>query len=148
MIFGYSLSKRGPWRGRQHYKEEMHCIGVDDADPRDITACHRLKQSENSGVIIRLCDLSQRNRWLAGARNLQRHPGKISVSPDLLPVLRSLKNDLLVKRKGLPPADTAQSRINYISRWPYVTLAVAGKPLQQAEVSIDSIVQQVIGFRL
>ena len=108
-------------------------LGVDDADPRYITACHRLKHSDNSGVIIRFCDLSQRNKWLAGARNLQRHPGKISVSPYLPLVLRSLKNDLLVKWKGLPPADKAKSRINYISRWPYVTLAVAGKPLQKGK---------------
>ena len=64
-------------------------LGVDDADPRDITACHRLKQSENSGVIIRFCDLSQRNRWLAGVRNLLRHPGISNIS-DHLPCFTSI----------------------------------------------------------
>ena len=61
-----------------------------------------IETAPGSGI-VRFTDLKQRNAWLSGAKHLKNHSDKISISQDLLPVLRALKTELLGQRKDLPP---------------------------------------------
>ena len=97
-------------------------LGVSDAAGSDLAACHRLNKSTGSGIILRFRDLSQRNEWMTGAKGLRNHADRISVSPDLPPVLRPLKAELLNKRKALPPEQKSRSFIRYMKQWPHIEL--------------------------
>ena len=68
-------------------------LGIPDADPNDLAACHRLARKEDVGIILRFRDLSRRNECLFGAKNLKGHSDaiSISISPDVPPVLRAVK---------------------------------------------------------
>ena len=76
----------------------------------------------------RFKDLKQKNAWLSGAKmsgakNLKKkHLDKISVSQDLPPVLRTLKTELLGKRKNLPLPHKSKSNLCYLKSWPYIEL--------------------------
>ena len=74
---------------------------IPDASTSDFAACHHLAQKD-AGVIIRFCDLAQRNLWLSNAKNLRTMKDPVSISPDLPPVLRPLKSELLQKKEGSP----------------------------------------------
>ena len=74
-------------------------LQVNNASDTDLAACHWLSKQADSGIIVGFKDLKQRNLWLSGAKHLKNHFDKISVSQDLLPVLRSLNTVLLGKRK-------------------------------------------------
>ena len=78
-------------------------MDIEDATVSDFAACHRLSRKKDTGIIMRFRDLSQRNKWLLGARKLKHLESNISVCPDLPPVLRPLKTELLQIRKSLPP---------------------------------------------
>ena len=77
-------------------------LSVANATEADFSACHRLNKREDAGIIIRFKCLNQRNLWLKRVKNLKSHTDKISISPDIPPVLRCLKSELLQKRKVLP----------------------------------------------
>ena len=92
----------------------------------DLSACHRLTQKKNSGIIARFQDLSMRDKWLQNAKNLKElnlPKGKnISISVDLPPCLRPVKKQLAEMRKELPPLEKRQSYIKHFATWPYVAL--------------------------
>ena len=75
-------------------------LRIADTSEKDFGAWHRLNKRKDAGIIIRLQDLSRRNEWLDGAMNLRTHTEKISISPDLPPVQRHLKTELLQKPQG------------------------------------------------
>ena len=77
-------------------------LGLTDASERDFAACHRLNQRIDAGIIARFTDLQQRDRWLLGARSLKNSDRRISISPDLPPVVRPLKKELLEKKTSTP----------------------------------------------
>ena len=100
-------------------------LGVQDASGSDLAACHRLSGNAGSGVILRFRDLSQRNGWLSGAKGLKHHTDRISVSPDLPPVLRPLKNGATKQAQGsatrtkiqvLPPLPQAMA-LHWTGLW-------------------------------
>ena len=126
-------------------KLSKECLHVKDASTTDFAACHRLSRQADSGVIIRFKDLRIRNQWLAGAKNLKTRADRISISPDLLPTLRSLKKDLLEKRSQMPPEQKGKHSLRYIRQWPYVVLAGPGNTKIQPSVSKESVVMQVLG---
>ena len=72
------------------------------ADKLDLAACHRLSPSADAGIIVRFVDLNDRNMWLNNAKNLKSTNQNVSISPDLPPVLRGLKSDILKQGKSLP----------------------------------------------
>ena len=78
-------------------------LKVEDANAWHLAACHRLSRKENAGIIIRFLDLSQRDRWLSGSKHLKGYTRKISISQDLPPVLRPLKDSLMLTRSKLAP---------------------------------------------
>ena len=119
-------------------------LGVADAKADDLAACHRLKQEANAGIIMRFRDLRDRNRWLVGAKKLKNHDAKISISPDLPPLLRPLRKELLQVRKNLPPDIKARSGLRYLAQWPYVELAIPGRDRARASTPLGHIVQNMI----
>lgn len=93
-----------------------------------LTACHRLKQTVNARIIVQFSDLDDRDFWLENASKLknynQHYNEKISFSVDLPPVLRRLKDDLLLKRKSLSVDNRILASLHYLQHWPYVSLRV------------------------
>ena len=95
-------------------------LGVNDALPTDFAACHRLRQQDDASILVRYVDLNKRNQWLSSAKNLKGKDTNISISPDLPPVLRPLKRELLNKRKTLPPQQKSRAHLRYLREWPYI----------------------------
>ena len=98
-------------------KEKLEVTGVDSVQ---LAACHRLAQKNDAGIIARFVDLGDRNKWLSSAKNLKNKNTNVSISPDMPPVLRPLKDDILKIRKELPPDDKRTSQVKYLPNWPYV----------------------------
>ena len=89
-------------------------LGIPDPATTDFAACHRLSKQAGSGIIIRFCDLSTRNSWLGNAKQLRDHPDAISISPDLPPVLRPMKKELLAKQKDMPQSQRSKYNLRYL----------------------------------
>ena len=122
-------------------------LKVPDADATQMAACHRLAKTQNAGIIIRFCDLAQRDRWLAGTRNLRDYQGpRISLSPDLPPVLRPLKDSLMQKRKNLAPDQKSVSRVRYRPQWPFVELQIGNRPPIKPDTSVTDVVTKALGM--
>ena len=121
-------------------------LKVADADAWHLTACHRLSRKPNAGVILRFTDLAQRDRWLAGTKNLRGHTNKISVSVDLPPILRPLKNNLMLMRSKLEPNIKSKSRVRHLPQWPFVELRIEGQSPKRHQETLASITAKVLGF--
>ena len=63
-------------------------LGIPDADPNDLGAC---LMPLDAGIILRFRDLSRRNEWLFGAKNLKGHSDAISINPEVPPFFMRLK---------------------------------------------------------
>ena len=113
-----------------------------------MASCHRLKQTANAPIILRFTDIAQRNAWLFGAKNLRDgpHPDNVSLSPDMPPVLRELKTQLLNIRKDMPAEQRKLCSVRYLAQWPYTELKVHGQGVKQHAISRASIVEKVLGF--
>ena len=120
-------------------------LAIDDASVLEFAACHRLSQKADAGIIVRFCDLSWRNMWLANAKHLRGSANHVSISPDVPPVLRPIKKDLLQKRKDLPPEEKKRSFIRYHRQWPYMDLAVGNNIFVRSDIRKEAIVQSVLG---
>ena len=119
-------------------------LKVPNAGNTGISACHRLSQESDAGVLIRFTDLSERNQWLMNAKNLK---GKdISIAPDLPPVLRKLKTDILAQRKELSPPARKQSSVRYLRQWPFVKLAINDQQDLYPRISQTVIVKDLLGI--
>lgn len=103
-------------------------LGVPDANTHHFTACHRLSQRDNAGIILGFSDLSERNAWLESAKNLKGTGSTVSISPDIHPCLRQLKSEIMTIRKALPPEKKQGAQVKYMPHWPYVCLKVRGEP--------------------
>ena len=121
-------------------------LDIVDATTSDFAACHRLSRKADSGIIMRFRDLGMRNLWLSNARFLRGRVDDISISPDLPPVLRSLKTELLQKRKTLAPEEKKRAHIKYLREWPYVELAVGKDRKVQSNVTKETLVKSILGF--
>ena len=99
-------------------------------------ACHRLSPQPNAGIIARFMDLDQRDRWLAGTKHLTNHSGKVSISPDLPPVLRPLEDELMRGRSKLPAQIKPKSRIKFLPQWPFVERKIDGQPPKRSSVNL------------
>ena len=120
-------------------------LGI-DASLSDFAACHRLSRSADAGIIMCFRDLGMRNQWLDNAKKLKDYPETISIGPDLPPVLREIKTELLRKRKNLPPDQKKRANIKYLRQWPYLQLAVgANQPIPHKKKK-EAIVAKVLGF--
>ena len=121
-------------------------LKVNDADNTHFQACHRLSRKINAGVIVRFCDLKQKDSWLSGTKHLRDYNKKVSISPDIPPVLRPIKDNLMLKRSELEPTIKAKSRVRYLPQWPFVELRIEGqRPTYPAE-TLESVTAKILGF--
>lgn len=97
-----------------------------------LTACHRLKRSADSGIIVAFSNLDEHDLWLSKAKQLgpynEYHGCHVSFQQDLPIPLRQCKDNLLSKRKTLPADEKRGSYLKYLPKWPFVKLAIKGKP--------------------
>ena len=124
------------------------------------SACHRLSKKANAGIIIRFVDLAYRDKWLAGAKNLQTYiaglpppvdpnkPKKISLAIDLPPKIRPLKDNLMIKRKQLPIERRRKSKLRYLAQWPFVELRVEGQDTIRPSETLSDITSSILGVDL
>jgi hypothetical protein len=61
------------------------------------SACHRLSQKDNAGIIVKFTNLTDKNEWLAKTKNLKNSSNSISISPDIPQVLTPLKQNSLLE---------------------------------------------------
>ena len=123
-------------------RDALRVPGASDAR---ISACHRLSKNRDAGIIVRFCDLAERDRWLSGTKHLKDYPTKVSLCPDLPPVIRPLKDTLMLKRRDLPPEQKSRARVNYLPYWPFVELKV-GDTKHRPDIDISTVLTTVLGF--
>lgn len=121
-------------------------LKVPDADHVRFEACHRLSRKDNAGIIIRFCDLADRDKWLSGTRNLRGSTKKISLSPDIPPVIRPLKDELMKTRSEMAPSDKAKSKVKYLPQWPFVELRVEGARPQRPKTTLSEVATTILGI--
>ena len=121
-------------------------LSIADASVYDFAACHRLAPKDDAGVIVRFKDLQQRNTWLQNAKLLKSLKDNINISPDLPPILRPLKKELLHKRKNLTPNEKKGSIVRNLKQWPYVELKLINGPVIRPTTKPEDIVHSVLGF--
>ena len=64
----------------------------------------------------------------------------------LPPVLRSLKKELLEKRRELPPEVKSRAHVRYLRQWPYVELSMGkNKTSIRPSTTQRAIVQKFLG---
>ena len=119
-------------------------LKVEGADSHPMAACHRLANSADAPIIVKFVDLAHRNEWLSGAKHLKNYDGNISVSPDLPPVLRPLKGDILNQRKDLPLDVKSKYHVKYLPRWPFVCLNSHDHPTKNPRITRDFIVNKFL----
>ena len=109
-----------------------------------LAACHRLSRKKDAGIIVRFCDLYQRDLWMSSTRNLQGTA--ISLSPDLPPKVRQLKNTVMLHRKSLDQEARKKSKVRYLPHWPFVELKLDDKNTFQPPIALEKIVEDVLGI--
>ena len=120
-------------------------LKVKDPVKSDFAACHRLSGAANAGVIVRFCDLSKRDKWLSGTKHLKGMKN-ISVSPDLPPVLRQMKDELMKVRRELDGEKKMKAKVRYLPAWPFVELKVGDDDPIRPKTTLASVTQQILGF--
>ena len=120
-------------------------LRVEDADATVFAACHRLSTKRNAGIIIRFMDLVQRDQWLSGTKNLKNSNKKISISPDLPPVLRPAKDELLQECSKLPLQIKQNSRIKFLPQWSFVQLKVEGQAPKSSSLTLRAVTTSMAG---
>lgn len=132
-------------------------LSENDVNSTNFSACHRLSKKKDAGVIIRFTDLSDRDTWLMGAKNIQTHLAglppreqnkKISMSIDLPPQIRPLKHELMQKRKELPLEKKRKAKLRYLTQFPFVELRVEGESPLRPSASLMDITKSTLSIDL
>ena len=111
----------------------------------DLAACHRLSGTQNAGTIVRFVDLSKRDQWLSGTKHLKGMKD-ITVSPDLPPVLRQMKDELMKIRKDLDADKKTKAKIRYLPSWPFVELKVGDDTPIRPRTTLASVTKDILGI--
>lgn len=127
----------------------QHFLGLDQkvAEGTSMSACHRLSHKKDAGVIVRFVDLSVRDKWLAGTRKLKdtARGRKISLSTDLPPVIRPMKDELMLKRSKMSADLKLKTKLKYLPQWPFVELRTEGKDPTRPTKSLREVTSEVLG---
>ena len=83
---------------------------------------------------------------MAGTTHLKGNAKKISLSPDLPPVLRPMKDALMLKRSKFSKELKEKSKVRYMPHWPYVELRMEGKQPERPVTSISDIATKILGL--
>ena len=81
------------------------------------------------------------------AKNLKGADQNVSLSPDLHPCLRKLKNNILQIRKDLTTEEKRGSHIRFCPNWPNVYLKKSDQTSVYPQISKKSIVQDYLGMQ-
>ena len=121
-------------------------LRVANAEKTHFSACHRLSRKENAGIIVRFCDLSDRDAWLAGTRHIRGYAKRVSISPDIPPELRPMKDDLMRQRSQLEPDTKAKAKLRYLPSWPFVELRIDGQSPVKPKETLTTITRNILGL--
>ena len=141
----------------RNFAKSVLKLSQDDINDTRFSACHRLSKKKDAGVIVRFSDLSDRDKWLMGAKNIQSYLAalpphqqgkKISMSIDLPPLIRPLKNELMQKRRELPLERKRKSKLRYLTQYPFVELRIEDEPTLRPSVSLTDITKSTLGLDL
>ena len=119
-------------------------LDIPDASVGDFAACHRLTNRSGAAIIARFVDLDVRNLWLSRAKKLARYPGRVSISPDLPPILRDVKQELLRKRANLDQEKKRQSYVKHLKTFPYVQLEIRGQQAVKPQITLESLAKKFL----
>ena len=114
-------------------------LGLTESSSLDFAACHRLSNQSGAAIIARFVDLDKRNQWLSNAKKLASYPGRVSISPDLPPILRDVKLQLLKKRSELNPEMKKASFVRHLKSFPYVQLDIRGRPPIRPDITLHDL---------
>ena len=141
----------------KNFAKSVLKLSQEEINDTRFQACHRLSKKAGAGVIVRFSDLSVRDKWLAGARNIQSHLAslpptqqskRISMSIDLPPQIRPLKNELMQKRSGFPLEKKKKSKLRYLTAFPFVELRIEGESPLRPTTSLTEITKSTLGLAL
>lgn len=128
-------------------------LKIPEACREDFGACHRLNHAtEHSGIIMRFRDLEMREKWVQNARNLKdfipiEGLKKPSISVNLPPSVASMRDDLMLHRKSLPPNQKKTAHVRYSASFPYVRLQLsAGDVKEPPDSAKKKLVSDILGF--
>ena len=121
-------------------------LKVPDAEATAFAACHRLSQKPNAGIILRFVDLAQRDSWISGTKHLKNYYGKVSISPDLPPVIRPLKDKLMEARAKLQTDNKQKSRLKFLPQWTIVELRMEGQSPKRPSSSLSSVTSKMLSI--
>ena len=79
-----------------------------------------------ASLIIRFVGLQQRDYILSLAKNLPKG-SDYGVMVDLPPELANLRDQLLKKKRELPPEQQTEAKLKYLQKAPFIQLVVAGQ---------------------
>ena len=127
------------------FAKENLKLSDSDLSGMHFAACHRLSRNKDAGIIIRFCDLSQRDMWMSSTRNLKG--SSLSLAPDLPPKVRQLKNAVMLHRKSLDEDSRRKSKVRYLAQWPFVELKLDERNTFRPQVALEQIVGDVLGIR-
>ena len=135
-------------RKTKEFAQNFLKLSKEDAENTSMSACHRLSNKKDAGVIVRFTDLSQRDQWLAGTKNLKDTAGtqKISVAIDLPPVIRPLKDELMMKRSKMERALKLRTKLKYLTKFPYVELRAEGAAPIRPSTQLREVTKTVLGM--
>ena len=94
-------------------------LAINDASLCILSACHRLSQKADTGIMIRFC-------------------GHVSISPDMLPMWCLIKKDL--QKCKDPPPEEKKCFIRFHQQWPYMDLAVGNNRFVRLDIIIGKSV--------
>ena len=124
-------------------------LGIEGSSEKDFSACHRLNQDKDAGIIVRFVDLKRRNEWLENAKKLRGTAMEgVSISPDLPPAIRPFKKELLNQRRQLPPHVKSKATIKYLKSCPYVELRIKDSnepPLRPSQLTQRTAMNNILG---
>ena len=121
-------------------------LKVEDAEKTRMSACHRLSNKKDAGIIIRFTDLAQKDTWLAGTQHLKGTDVKVTLTPDLPPVIRPLKDQLMLLRSKMPQSVKTKTRLRHIPEWPFVMLCTEGQRPVKPDATLREITPAVLGI--
>ena len=115
-----------------------------------IATAHRLNfHAPNSAIYLRFVKLHERNAWLRACSEKLTPADNKSLIPDIHPVLRDVRSNLLDMRKDLR-RQQKKAHLKYIPEWPFMKLVVIDGDQREErlpEEDPDEILEIYFGLR-
>ena len=117
-----------------------------------IATAHRLNfKAPNSTIYVRFAQLHERNAWMKACSEKLKPEDMISIIPDIPPVLRDVRANLLDRRRSIRTQEHRRAHLKYLPDWPFMRL-VAGDPGEEKEEinpeeDMDEILEIYLGLR-